>query len=308
VFTANGRLEGWVGGSCSEPIVLREALASLADGAPRLVRIRPVGRGAGSAGPHERRGAGSAGPHERRGAGEREPAQPGVVTEVTTCVSDGGLDVFVQPRRPAPRLAIAGSSPAARALARLADVLGYRVTAVLDHPAEQLPGADTALSPGELAGSAMGAEDAVVVASMSRYDEAALEAALDSGAGYVGLVASRARGAQVLEVLHSAGVPADRLERVRTPAGLDLGPSSQEEIAVAVLAEIVTHRNRARPTTSEPLCPREPRISRATDPVCGMAVAVTPATIAAEIDGRTHYFCSAHCRKSFIEHGEALSG
>ena len=57
LITSDGRLEGWVGGSCSEPIVLREALASLADGAPRLVRIRPIGRGAGLAAPQESRGA-----------------------------------------------------------------------------------------------------------------------------------------------------------------------------------------------------------------------------------------------------------
>ena len=107
-------------------------------------------------------------------------------------------------------------------------------------------------------------------------------------------------------MLRSTGIEADRLERVRTPAGLDLGPSGQEEIAVAVLAEIVAHRNHARATTSEPLCPPEPAISQAADPVCGMTVAVTPATLAAEIDGRTYYFCSSHCRKSFIDHAEAL--
>jgi xanthine dehydrogenase accessory factor len=283
VITPDGRVEGWVGGACSEPIVLREALASLADGSPRLVRIRPVNA-------------------------EREPAQPGVVTEVTTCASEGGLDVFVQPRRPSSKLAIAGSSPAARTLARLAGVLGYRVVAVLGDPAERLPGAHSALSPGELAESTMGAEDAVVVASMSRYDEAAVEAALDSGAGYVGLVASRARGAQVLAMLRSAGVPPERLERVRTPAGIDLGPSGQEEIAVAVLAEIIARRNEARATVREPLCPPGAAAAQATDPVCGMTVAVTPSTISAEIHGRTHYFCSAHCRDSFLEDGGALSG
>jgi xanthine dehydrogenase accessory factor len=285
VVTAEGRLEGWVGGSCSEPIVLREALASLADGAPRLVRIRPA-RASGST---------------------DDPAEPGVVTEITACASEGGLDIFVQPRLPAPRLAIAGSSPAARTLARLTGVLGYRITAVLDDPAERLPGADGTVSPRDLVGIGLGAEDAVVVASMSRYDEAALEAALDSGAGYVGLVASGARGAQMLAMLRASGVSDERLERVRTPAGIDLGPSGQEEIAVAVLAEIVAHRNRARAAPSEPLCPPELAVSQAVDPICGMKVAVTPTAISVERDGSVFYFCSQHCRHSFMDEPEAAS-
>jgi xanthine dehydrogenase accessory factor len=295
VVHPDGRLDGWVGGSCSEPIVVREALDALADGAARLVRIRPPGA-------------------------PPEPAQPGVVTELTACASEGGLDVFVEPRLPRPLLVVAGSSPVARTLARLARVLGHRVTAVLDGPGEQLPDADATLTLDELARARCRRQDAVVVATMNRYDEAALRAALATGAGYVGLVASRPRGRKVLEFLSGQGVAGEDLERVRTPAGLDLGPATQEEIALAVLAETVAERHRAgaaedgaEDAAAGPGGHQDRQAAgdgaraggeavpeRALDPVCGMTVAVTEAAVSATVRGRTRYFCGPGCRDAFV--------
>jgi len=267
LVTADGLLEGWVGGACSEPIVVREGLAAMADRTPRLVRIRPPGA-------------------------PREPHQPGVVSEVTACASEGGLDVFVEPRLPRPHLVIAGSAAPARALVKLAKVLNYRVTGVLGGPEEQLPGADATIGMDDLAATRLGPDDAVVIATMNRYDEAALGAALQTGAGYVGLVASHARADGIFAILRGHGVD---LERVRSPAGIDLGPSTQDEIALAVLAEVVAERHRVR--AEEPVgavCPE------AVDPVCGMTVAVTPATVSAPHHGGTVYFCSVHCRDEFL--------
>jgi len=179
VVTADGLLHGWVGGSCTEPVVVREALAALADGAPRLVLMRPVGAA-------------------------RPTEQPGVVTQVTTCASEGGVDVFVEPRLPKPRIFVIGSSPATRSLVELAATLGYRTMAVLDDPAEKLERADGTISLGQLAATRMRREDAVVVGTMNRYDEAGLRAALQTAAGYIGLVASRRRGDQVRDSLERA--------------------------------------------------------------------------------------------------------
>jgi xanthine dehydrogenase accessory factor len=278
VVLPDGRLDGWVGGSCSEPIVVREALGALADGTARLVRIRPPGAAPG-------------------------PAQPGVVTEVTTCASEGGLDVFVEPRLPRPLLVVVGSSPVARTLAALAGVLGHRVTAVLDRPGEQVPGADATLAVTELAGARLRAQDAVVVATMNRYDEPALEAALATGAGYVGLVASRARSAKALEWLSAQGTAAADLARVHTPAGIDLGPSTQDEIALAILAETVAERHRlAAPRADEPAerpCDHEPG-GTAVDPVCGMTVAITPDAVTATAQGVTAWFCGPGCRDAWL--------
>jgi xanthine dehydrogenase accessory factor len=262
VVTPDGRLSGWVGGACSEPIVIREALAALAEGSPRLVRITPA---------------------EMQAAMADEPVvaePPGVVAAVSTCPSGGGLEVFVEPVGVAPRLVVAGASPVARTLARLAEVLGYDVTPVADAEVDRVD-QDSA-----------GPDDAVVVATMGHYDEEALAAALRTRAGYVGLVSSRKRAATVFEALRARGAGAGDLDRVANPAGLDLGPSTQEEIAVAVLAEVILQRHRRAAMPSAP-------VEQAVDPVCGMSVALAGALLFTDHDGQRYWFCSEHCLHAF---------
>jgi xanthine dehydrogenase accessory factor len=262
VVTPDGRLSGWVGGACSEPIVIREALAALAEGHPRLVRITPA---------------------EMQAALAEQPAapeQPGVVAAVSTCPSGGGLEVFVEPVGVRPRLLVAGSTPVGRTLTALAQVLGYEVSTIDDADVDRV-GRDAA-----------GPEDAVVVATMGHYDEEGLAAALRTRAGYIGLVASRRRAASVFEALRERGVDAGELERVANPAGIDLGPSTQEEIAVAVLAEVIRERHRRAAMPAAP-------VEQATDPVCGMSVAVVGAKHVADHDGRRYWFCSEHCLHAF---------
>jgi xanthine dehydrogenase accessory factor len=86
---------------------------------------------------------------------------------------------------------------------------------------------------------------------------------------------------------------------VRSPAGRDLGPSTQEEIAVAVLAELVDWRHglAAEPQGQAAAAPAE-----AVDPICGMTVAVAGAPTAVR-DGVTWYFCSVGCRDQFERSG-----
>jgi xanthine dehydrogenase accessory factor len=256
VVSADGVLEGWVGGACSEPIVIREALAALAERRPRLVRITPAE------------------------LAEGEQAAPSVVSVASTCPPGGGLDVFVEPVGTAPRMLLLGGSPVTSTLARLAGALGHEVVAVDDAGLDRV-GPATA-----------GPDDAVVVASMGHYDEEALAAALRTEAGYVAMVGSRRRAAAVFEALRAQGVAGAALKRVHSPAGLDLGPSTQEEIAVAILAEAIRERHRRA------AAPRAP-VEQATDPVCGMAVAVAGARLTAEHAGRTWYFCGEHCQLAF---------
>jgi xanthine dehydrogenase accessory factor len=201
LVTADGTLVGWVGGACSEHLVVREALRALADGEPRLLHIRPPGSA-------------------------DEVAEDVVVAE-SACASEGTIDVLIEPCLPAPLLAVAGEGPAARTLAQLARTIGWRVADEIVEDA-----------------------DAVVVAGMGRGDEDALAAALASEADYVGLVASARRARAVRGTLRDRGFDAAALARVRSPAGLDLGPSSQEEIAVAILAELVAWRHAAKPAAA----------------------------------------------------------
>lgn len=243
LIRADGSVAGWVGGACSEPIVVREALRALAAGAPVLVRIGPSGSAPGD-------------------------ARPDVVPAESSCASEGTVEVLVEPVLPSPLLCVVGESPAARTLATLAGAVGWRT-------------ADTVTA----------GADAVVVATMGRGDEEALATALAAGIGYVGLVASAKRAAAVLAALGERGLPDEALARVRSPAGLDLGPCTQAEIAVAVLAELVAWRHaRAVPDRAS---------AEAVDPVCGMAVAVEGAAATAVHEGVTYYFCCPGCRGRF---------
>ena len=257
LVTPDGALAGWVGGACSEPIVVREALRALADGAPRLVQIGPAGSGVG--------------------------APDDVVVAESRCASEGVVEVLIEPELPGPLLAVLGEGVAGRTLVQLARIVGWRVTDQLDP--------DTAA-------------DAVVVATMGHGDEDALASALKAGVGYVGLVASARRAAVVLDALRGRGIGAEELARVRSPAGRDLGPSTQEEIAVAVLAELVDWRHRlaADPAGLGPAASAAAAPAEAVDPVCGMTVAVAGAPTAVR-DGVTWYFCSVGCRDHFESTG-----
>src|SRR4030095_2043243 len=124
---------------------------------------------------------------------------------------------------PGPLVAVLGEGVAGRTLVQLARIVGWRVTDQLDPDA---------------------APDAVVVATMGHGDEDALASALKAGVGYVGLVASARRAAVVADALRAEGVDEEDLARVRSPAGRDLGPSTQEEIAVAILGEVGVLRHR----------------------------------------------------------------
>lgn len=264
LVTEDGKLWGWIGGSCSEALVKREALIALGDGQPRLVKIAP----------------------------EQSPLhQPGVVAHTSTCPSAGSLDVFIDPQLPQPRLLVIGGTPAAHMLVKLGRTMGFKTFAV--HPGAMtadFPDADSVVDLLDLATIRPDANTWCVVATMGHYDEDAIQALLGYEVAYIGLVASRRRAATVLGVLTDRGVGG--LERIRRAADRSVG-GSQEEIALATLAEIVAER-RAR-QTSAPI--RLPEV--AADPVCGMSVEVEGAMHVLATADTTYYFCSAGCLDAF---------
>jgi xanthine dehydrogenase accessory factor len=194
-------------------------------------------------------------------------AEDGTVVVANPCLSGGALELFLEPHLPPERVAVAGDSPVGRALVELAAPLGF-----LARPA-------AVAEPGDFA---------AVVASMGHGDEDAVRRGVQAGCEYVGLVASRVRGAAVLERLRAEGVPEAALARVRTPAGVDIGARTHAEIALAILAELVQCR-RARTVL-------EPAAREAVDPVCGMAVRVGPATPVAGDQA----FCCEGCRETWL--------
>lgn len=160
------------------------------------------------------------------------------------------IDIFIEPVRPEPRLLIAGSGYVAQALARLAAPLGWRVALVDDRSefasAATLPEhtevavADIAVWLRERQADPMSA--IVIVTRGHRSDEEALRAALESGAGYIGMIGSPSKVRAIFRRLLRAGTPRAELERVYAPIGLDLGAETPDEIALSIAAELLLWR------------------------------------------------------------------
>jgi xanthine dehydrogenase accessory factor len=145
------------------------------------------------------------------------PEAPGACVVVNPCLSGGALEIFLDPQVPAPMLRICGATPISDALAASTAALGYDVLRDGD--------GDFALA------------TAVVIATHGGPEAELIRAALDAGVGYVGLVASKVRGCSILAGM--ALTDAER-RRVHTPVGLPIGAKTPAEIAVSILAEIVS--------------------------------------------------------------------
>jgi xanthine dehydrogenase accessory factor len=281
IITAEGELHGWIGGACAEPVVIREAQRVIADGTSRLLLL---------------------GSPDQFGAAVPE----GITVVPISCQSEGALEVYIEPVVPAPHLVIVGRSPMAHTLAELARALNWRTELVTAQ---------------DFAAAGADERSMVVVATQGHGDEEAVEQAAAVRPAYLGLVGSRRRGAAVLGYLADRGVPAGQLGRVHVPAGLDLGHTTHQEIAVSILAELVQLRASgalagaagvaparneaaaaATPGTPAP-APETPAPGAAAaevvDPVCGMTVAAAAASHPVEHDGVTYYFCCAGCRCTF---------
>jgi xanthine dehydrogenase accessory factor len=293
IITAEGELHGWIGGACAEPVVIREAQQVMAEGTARLLLL---------------------GTPEQFGA-----AVPDGMTVIPiSCQSEGALEIYIEPMLPVPHLVIVGDSPMTRTLASLAGALGWRT--------EEIRGPD--FTP-----EAADARSMIVVATQGHDDEDVLERAVAARPAYLGLVGSRRRGATVLGYLADRGVPRDELDRVRVPAGLDLGSTTHQEIAVAILAELVQLRasgalaagtlaagalaagkpagppaqragtesaRQAGPEGARPAA----RPALVIDPVCGMAVSADSSR-PLRYEGTDYYFCCAGCRQAFEQDPDA---
>jgi xanthine dehydrogenase accessory factor len=246
----------------------------------------------------------------RPDASQAGPSHPEHVIVSMTCVSEGAVDVFVEPDARPRRVVVVGATPVADALARTALALDYEVVRVVDaHETHDLTAQAAAMGYTLVA---LGSLDGVmregdggtsaIVASQGHYDEQALETILQRGAAYVGLVASRTRGATVKAWLAEHGVPG--VETIRNPAGLDLGARTAPEVALAILAEIVQSRPAQALDAPVERTPRDaagPSPESAVDPVCRMDVEIEGARHTAEIDGTRYYFCCAQCRSAFLK-------
>ena len=206
--------------------------------------------------------------------GEDAEAEDGAVTVRNTCLSGGALEIFLEPLLPPPRVTIVGESMIAAALRRLGPELGL-----------------------DLHDGSPSAEDlALVVAAHGRGELSALRVGLEAGLPYVGLVASRKRGAAVIEELRGDGVAENLLAAIETPAGLDIGARTPAEIALSILARIVTVRRERRAAAP---AAKASTVPTAVDPICGMTVVIGSDTPSVLHAGEHVYFCCEGCKHTF---------
>lgn len=218
---------GWIGGGCARGAVLKAAREALMDGEPRMVSVQPENLLA----------------ELGLKAGE---SRDGVRFAANMCPSKGTMDIFVEPVLPHPSLVILGASPVALSLAAQARQLGYHVT--LAAPASDLaaaPDADVIVDGWEL-GDLNEARRFVVVSTQGKGDEIALKLAITIDAAYHAFVGSKRKMAALRDKLLAAGLEAASIDRVKAPAGLDLGAITPEEIAMSILAEITIERRRGQ--------------------------------------------------------------
>jgi xanthine dehydrogenase accessory factor len=155
--------------------------------------------------------------------------------------------------QPEPRLVICGAGHVGGALAKLASFTGYRATLIDDraefvtraHFSDERIELVAAGKWAEAVATAIGNGHGVSVAVVTRghnEDEECMQAVINTNADYVGLIGSMRRTNIVLDRLREAGASEEQLKNVHAPVGLDIGAITPEEVALAILAEIVAER------------------------------------------------------------------
>jgi xanthine dehydrogenase accessory factor len=266
IVLPDGTVEGFVGGVCAESSVRLHALRAMETGEALLLRLVPDGDGAEGS--------------------EGTDALDGAVVERNPCLSGGALEIFLEPHLPTTRVIVVGSAPIAEALATLSRASGHDCVRVAAGADVDLDGA------------------AAVIVSSHGNEEAVIGAALTAGVPYVALVASIKRGAAVRAELD---VPEELSAQLHTPAGLDIGARTPAEIAISILAEMVADSHSdpdpdrpGRPDAVAVVQEAAPSAVRvATDPVCGMQVAITAATPRLTVAGEDVFFCREACRETY---------
>jgi xanthine dehydrogenase accessory factor len=272
IILPDGRVEGWIGGHCARPAVIRQSIEALTVGMPRLVVISPD-------------------VHEPTSLSE------GIVRVPMLCAGQGELQVFVEPFLPKIALVVIGESTVARTLARFASLLDFEVWAC-DSLAdmERFPDADRLIPTLDTLAPQLTERNYVVIATIGEYDEDAARVALESAASYVGLVAGKKRLATVKAYLSDRGFTEEQVASLKRPTGLAQFVIKPEEIAFSTMAELIVMRHQGLGLLAKTPAPRR---TEATDPICGMTVDVATARYTAERDGQTYYFCCAGCKATF---------
>ena len=276
VINQSGEVMGWVGGGCVDAIVKKEAEDAMKTGKARLVRI---------------------------GYAPSTTKEEGVMEYKMTCQSDGAVEVFIDPVLPPPHVVVMGQTAIAKAVVKMSKAAGYRVTAVApDADLSTFEKVDELITQMNLTQVKTTPATCIVIATQGNQDEVALEQALRKPHAYIGFVASRKKKASVSDYLQQQGLDAQAIAAVKSPAGIDIHAKTPEEVAVSILAEMISVR---RTTASMAFAGFENSGNEAAkptiyiNPVCGVAVDTSNPRHVVEYAGEKVYFCCDGCKVKF---------
>jgi xanthine dehydrogenase accessory factor len=285
IIRSDGSISGWIGGGCVQPIVIQEAQNALKTGKPKLVSISPE---------------------------SNHGDWKGVEVYQMSCQGGGSLEIFLEPVIPKPEFIIVGNSPIAQILSGFGRLLDFKVC-VADPAAtkERFPEAHVILNDLESVRGRITSRSYVVVATMGTGDEEGLQAVVGTTPDYLGLVASKEKAKQLFQYLLDKDNPAEDLNRIKCPAGIELGSETLPEIALSVMAEIIRLRRSGSEhppgPIDEPLVTASPLFKETTvattqsiDPVCGMGVVTANARYITQFEDNIYYFCCIRCKEEFI--------
>ena len=283
IIRQDGSISGWIGGGCTKGIILKEALAAMKDGKPRLVSI------------------------DNENLGQ---TKPGVVSYTMTCHSGGSVDVYIEPVLPKPHLVVIGKSHIAKALTKLGQTMGYQISLIADSfDGLEVEGRVAKLLLNDFDKIKIRPNTCIIVSTQGEGDEAALEKAVKSGAEYVSFVASRKKANAVFHELRNRDISFDQLKKLKTPAGLDIFAKLPEEVALSIIGQIIEHIRKpseatneelSSPNSSGPSLPEDYYIN----PVCQVPVHKASAKHVLEHQGEKVYFCCDGCKVSFEKEPE----
>lgn len=298
IILADGTLEGWIGGGCTQPVVIREGVKSIKSGMPKLIRIMPLDS-----------------PDATEEDSVYSERNNGVLEVDMACYSGGTLEIYVEPAVSKTHLIILGRTPVAMYLAKLASAANFTISvASPDISKTDFPDADIITAKIDLSEIALKPPTFIVVATQGDGDEEALEQAIKRDPSYLSFVVSRTKSRAVFKDLIKRGISEKQLETVKAPAGIDIGAVTPEEIAVSILAEIIQVKKKMREAMSieHEAEEKSDTNGEAIDPICGMTVEIKTAKYIFDYKNQKVYFCCGGCKDSFEKepekYAEALAG
>ena len=270
IITSDGKMEGWIGGGCSQNTVIEEGLKCIREGMAAVIRLSP------------------------------EKSTNGNVTYkkaiFLTCESGGTLEFHIEPVLPMTKLVIYGNTPTVSALAKMGLFLEFDVIVLSpdlsDLDLDQKVTKITEFSSVE--GPCM-----AVVATQGNGDLRALKAAIASNPEFLSLIASKKKTKSLLERLERRSIQPEQIERIKFPAGLDIGAVTPEEIAVSIMAELVQKRREITRKDEIIIETLHHGSGKEKDPICGMFVDPGTADCFSIFENVTYYFCCGGCKDRF---------